>query len=193
MENENKQSTRCPNFYWKLFKATFLISMFTVGGGFVIIPLLRAKFVDEYAWIEDKDALDLVSIAQSMPGVVAVNAAILLGYRMAGIRGTLTALAATILPPLITLSIISCFYDMFASNPYVRFLLKGMQCGATAIIISVAFDLLKKQAKNKLLLPLLIIGATFILNYFFDVNIMVLVAVDGLIGLFLMRKEIYNR
>lgn len=183
---------KCPHFYWKLFKSTFLISAFTVGGGFVIIPLLRAKYVDEYGWLDDKDTLNLVSIAQSMPGVVAVNASIILGYRMAGIRGTLTALLATVLPPLVTLSVISCFYEFFASNEYVRMALKGMQCGATAIIINVAVDLFRKQAKKHLVLPLLIIAATFIANLVFDVDIMLLVIIDGIIGLLFMRGGLYS-
>ena len=181
-----------PYFFWELFKSTFLISAFTVGGGFVIIPLLRAKYVDEYGWLDDKETLHLVSIAQSMPGVVACNSAIMLGYRMAGLAGTLTALRATILPPLITLSIISCFYDAFAHNEYVRYALKGMQCGATAIIINVAYDLLKKQLKKKLALPLAIIAATFIANHFFGLNIMLLVVLDGLIGLAFMRGAKYS-
>ena len=164
-----------PNFFWELFKSTFLISAFTVGGGFVIIPLLRAKYVDEYGWLDDKETLNLVSIAQSMPGVVACNSAIMLGYRMAGLAGTLTALLATILPPLITISIISCFYDLFA-----------------AIIINVAYDLLKKQLKKKLALPLAIIAATFIANHFFSLNIMLLVVLDGLIGLAFMRGAKYS-
>ena len=181
-----------PYFFWELFKSTFLISAFTVGGGFVIIPLLRAKYVDEYGWLDDKETLNLVSIAQSMPGVVACNSAIMLGYRMAGLAGTLTTLLATILPPLITISIISCFYDLFAHNEYVRYALKGMQCGATAIIINVAYDLLKKQLKKKLALPLAIIAATFIANHFFGLNIMLLVVLDGLIGLAFMRGAKYN-
>ena len=127
-----------------------------------------------------------------MPGVVAVNASIILGYRMAGIRGTLTALLATVLPPLVTLSIISCFYEFFASNEYVRMALKGMQCGATAIIINVAVDLFRKQAKKHLVLPLLIIAATFIANLVFDVDIMLLVIIDGIIGLLFMRGGLYS-
>ena len=181
-----------PYLFWELFKSTFLISAFTVGGGFVIIPLLRAKYVDEYGWLDDKETLNLVSIAQSMPGVVACNSAIMLGYRMAGLAGTLTTLLATILPPLITISIISCFYDLFAHNEYVRYALKGMQCGATAIIINVAYDLLKKQLKKKLALPLAIIAATFIANHFFGLNIMLLVVLDGLIGLAFMRGAKYS-
>ncbi len=179
------------NFYWKLFKSTFVISAFTIGGGFVIIPLLKAKFVDEYKWLDDKDALNLVAIAQSAPGVVAANSAIILGYRMGGLLGTLVALLATILPPLITLTLISYAYDSFAHNQYIQLLLKGMQCGATAIIINVAIDLLWKELKKKLTLPLVIIAGTFIANYFFNVNLMYAVIVDAIIGFFLLRDKKY--
>ena len=179
------------NFYWKLFKSTFVISAFTIGGGFVIIPLLKAKFVDEYKWLDDKDALNLVAIAQSAPGVVAANSAIILGYRMGGFLGTLVALLATILPPLITLTLISYAYDSFAHNQYIQLLLKGMQCGATAIIINVAIDLLRKELKKKLTLPLVIIAGTFIANYFFNVNLMYAVIVDAIIGFFLLRDKKY--
>lgn len=178
-------------FYWKLFKSTFVISAFTIGGGFVIIPLLKAKFVDEYGWLNDKEALNLVAIAQSAPGVVAANAAISMGYRMAGFKGSLVALLATVLPPLITLSIISYCYDFFASNQYIQLMLKGMQCGATAIILNVALDLLIKEWKKKLLIPLLIIVGTFVANYFFDINLMYAILVDALIGFFLLREKKY--
>lgn len=195
MSDEEMKSVAasCRHFYWKLFQSTFLISAFTVGGGFVIIPLLRAKYVDEYGWLDDKETLNLVSIAQSMPGVVAVNAAIILGYRMAGLRGALTALAATILPPLVTLSVISCAYGWFATNPYVRYALKGMQCGATALIVNVAIDLLQKQWRKKLLWPLAIIVGTFVANFFFGVNIMLLVVIDGLLGLVFLRGAAYGK
>lgn len=195
MSDEEMKSVAasCRHFYWKLFQSTFLISAFTVGGGFVIIPLLRAKYVDEYGWLDDKETLNLVSIAQSMPGVVAVNAAIILGYRMAGLRGALTALAATILPPLVTLSVISCAYDWFATNPYVRYALKGMQCGATALIVNVAIDFLQKQWRKKLLWPLAIIVGTFVANFFFGVNIMLLVVIDGLLGLVFLRGAAYGK
>lgn len=178
-------------FYWKLFKSTFVISAFTIGGGFVIIPLLKAKFVDEYGWLNDKEALNLVAIAQSAPGVVAANAAISMGYRMAGFKGSLVALLATVLPPLITLSIISYCYDFFASNQYIQLMLKGMQCGATAIILNVALDLLIKEWKKKLLIPLLIIVGTFVANYFFDINLMYAILIDALIGFVLLRDKKY--
>lgn len=193
-EKETKLVTpkRDAHFYWTLFKSTFIISAFTVGGGFVIIPLLKAKYVDEYHWISDKDTLDMVAIAQSMPGVIAVNSAVILGYRMAGIPGTLVALVATVLPCLITLTIISYCYDFFIQNEYIKMILRGMQCGATALIVNVGIDLVIKQCKKKLLLPLLIIVATFIANLCFDVNIMVLIIIDGIIGFAFMRAAKYD-
>ena len=181
-----------PFSYRKLFISTFLISAFTVGGGFVLIPLMKAKFVDEYGWLEENEALDLVSIAQSAPGVMAANSSIIMGYRMGGFLGSLTALLATVLPPLITLTVISFFYDAFASNPYVRMFLKGMQCGVTAILIKVVLDLVIKQVKKKLALPLVVMAGTFIAAVVFKINIMHIIAVDAVIGLLLMRDSQYD-
>lgn len=183
--DENKK--RDGHFYRALFWSTFWISALTVGGGFVIISLLKAKYVDEFGWLDDKETLDLAALAQSMPGVMAVNASILLGYRMAGIAGALTALAATILPPLITLSLIAQAYEAFASSPVVRFALQGMQCGATALIVSVAIDLVRKQFKDRQTIPLLILVGTFVANFFFGVNLMILIAIDGLVGFLFLR------
>lgn len=186
------KAARGGHFYRALFTSTFLISAFTVGGGFVIVPLLKAKYVDEYGWLEDKETLDLVAIAQSLPGVVAVNASILLGYRMAGLPGALTALFATLLPPLFTLSFIACAYDAFAHNPFIQLALRGMQCGATALIASVALDLVKKQCKKRLVLPLAILAGTFAAQLFFGTNLMLLIAIDGFLGLLLLRDAKYD-
>ncbi|KMO87386.1 chromate transporter [Megasphaera cerevisiae DSM 20462] len=191
-EQRHERPDKNLRFFWTLFKSTFMISAFTIGGGFIIIPLLRAKYVDEYQWITDKDALDMVAIAQSMPGVVAVNSAVILGYRMAGIAGTLIALVATVLPPLITLTVISYCYDYFVQSHVIRLILRGMQCGATALIVNVGIDLLVKQIKKQLLLPLLIILTTFIGSAFFNFNVMLLVIIDGLIGLLVLRAAKYN-
>ena len=181
-----------PFSYRKLFISTFLISAFTVGGGFVLIPLMKAKFVDEYGWLKENEALDLVSIAQSAPGVMAANSSIIMGYRMGGFLGSVTALLATVLPPLITLTIISYFYDAVASNPYVRMFLKGMQCGVTAILINVVLDLVIKQIKKKLALPLIIMAGAFIAAVVFKINIMQIIAVVAVIGFLLMRDPQYN-
>ena len=180
------------NFYWQLFKSTFIVSMFTVGGGYVIIPLLKAKYVDEYHWISEEETLNMVAIAQSTPGIMAVNTAIMLGYRMAGVLGALTGMFATVLPPLMIIIIVASFYDLIAQNEMVKLALKGMQCGATALLLDVAIDLLIKQFQKKYVLPIVIIVGTFVANIFFDVNIMLLVAIDGVIGFFLLRDKKYS-
>ena len=186
------KSERTAAFYCDLFRSTFIISAVTVGGGFVIIPLLRGKYVDDFGWLTEKETLDLVAIAQSMPGVVAVNSAIILGYRMAGLMGSLVAATATVLPPLLILSIISVFYEFFIQNYYIKLVLRGMQCGATALIVNVGIDLFLKQCKRKLILPIFIVLATFIANVVFEINIMYLILTDGLIGLLFMRSAKYN-
>lgn len=187
-----QKDVRDKDFYWKLFKSTFLISMFTVGGGYVIVPLLKAKFVDEYHWLDEKETLTLVSVAQSAPGVIAVNSAIIMGYKMAGLAGAFCATLATVLPPLITLTIVSYFYSFFVSNEYVRILLKGMQCGATALILQVMYDLLKKQWSKKVALPIIITIGTFIANYFFNFNMMYIVLIDAIIGWSFLQAEKYD-
>lgn len=177
---------------WKLFRSTFIISAFTVGGGFVIIPLFKAKFVDEFGWLKEEEALNLVSIAQSAPGVVACNAAIIIGYRLAGLAGTAVALLATVLPPLLILTAVSYSYEAFAHNAYIQMLLKGMQCGATAIILDVAYRLLAKECKRKLALPLFVIAGTFLANLFFDVNILYVILADAFIGFLFLRDVRYG-
>lgn len=186
MKNSNK------NIYWELFKSTFIISAFTVGGGFVIIPLLKAKVVDEYHWLSEEEALNLTAIGQSAPGLLAVNTAIGIGYRIGGIKAALVGVLATALPPLITLTVVSYMYEEFAANVYIRYILKGMQCGATAILISVVWDMLVKQLKKKLALPLLIIGITLVAHLFFNVDLMIALVVAGLIGLLFMKAEKYS-
>ena len=104
---------------WKIFISTLYLSTFTFGGGYVIVTLMKKKFVDEYHWIEEDEMLDLIAIAQSSPGAIAVNGAIVVGYKLAGLTGTLTAIIATIIPPFAIISLISLFYNAFQSNCFV--------------------------------------------------------------------------
>lgn len=79
--------------------STLYLSAFTFGGGYVIVTLMKDKFVDKYHWIEENEMLDLIAIAQSAPGAIAVNGAIVVGYKLAGLAGVLTAIFGTVLPP----------------------------------------------------------------------------------------------
>ena len=135
MENEKKESKG--KVLWKLLLSTLYISAFTFGGGFVIITFMKRKFVDELHWIDEDEMLDLAALAQSSPGAIAVNAAILVGWRVAGFAGMLVAVVGTIVPPMLILTVISFFYQAFATNRYVSLVLKGMQAGVAAVILDV--------------------------------------------------------
>ena len=126
--------------YRKLFLSTFELSACTFGGGFVIIPLMRKKFVEELGWIEEEEMLDLTAIAQASPGAIAVNASIMLGYHIAGIPGAILAVLGTVLPPLIIISIISMFYQAFRNNVIVSMAMRGMLCGVAAVICDVVIN-----------------------------------------------------
>lgn len=136
--------------YWQLFLSTFKLSACTFGGGFVIIPLMRERFVKELHWIEEEEMLDLTAIAQSSPGSIAINASILVGYHVAGIPGALITVVGAALPPLIIISIISAFYQAFRSNKYVSMAMVGMLAGVAAVIfdvvINMAWPILKRSA-----------------------------------------------
>ena len=170
-------------FYWKLFSSTFFLSAFTFGGGYVIIPLMRKKFVDELHWIGEQEMIDITAIAQSSPGAIAVNASILVGWRVAGPLGSAVAILGTVLPPLIILSVLSLFYAAFRSNRVVAALLKGMQAGVAAVIASVVCDMAGNILKEKKLLPDLIMAAAFLATWFFGVNVAWIILVCALTGI----------
>lgn len=170
------------NKYLTLFLSTFQLSAFTFGGGFVIIPLMRKKFVEQLHWIEEQEMLDLTAIAQSSPGAIAVNASILIGYRVAGALGALTTILGTILPPLCIISVISYFYQAFISNVWVAALMKGMRCGVAAVIVDVVLKLGFDVVKKKDWVSTLIMLLAFVATYFFKVNVMIIILVCGIVG-----------
>ncbi len=139
---EKQRKKRKTSLWFRLFWATFSLSAFTFGGGYVIITLMKKKFVNEYHWIEEDEMLDLVAIAQSAPGAIAVNGAIVVGYKLAGIAGVILCVAAAILPPFLIISLISLFYDAFRQNQIVAWMLSGMQSGVAAVIVSVVYEII---------------------------------------------------
>ena len=186
----NNAKTKCTaSTYLKLFTSTFVLSAFTLGGGYVIVPLMRKKFVDELEWIEENEMLDLVAISQSCPGAIAVNASVLVGYRVGGVLGALVTVLGTAFPPLIILSVISLFYEAFRSNTYVGYALKGMQAGVAAVIIDVVYNMARDVIKKKRLLPILIMVLSFAASYIFDINIMLILVFCAIIGLYFGRGE----
>lgn len=166
----------------KLFISTLYLSAFTFGGGYVIITLMKDKFVDQYHWIDEQEMLDLVAIAQSAPGPIAVNGAIVVGYKLAGLAGLLIAIIGTIIPPFVIISVVSVFYEAFKTNQYVKVMMDGMQAGVGAVIASVVYDMASGLVKSKSILSVLIMIAAFIAAYFIKVNVIYVILICGVIG-----------
>lgn len=171
------------NVLRKVFFSTLYLSAFTFGGGYVIVTLMKKKFVDEYHWIEEDEMLDLIAIAQSAPGAIAVNGAIVVGYKLAGLLGALTAIIATIIPPFVIISLISVFYNAFRTNYVVSQVLEGMQAGVGAVIASVVYDMGAEIVRGRQASSLIIMGAAFVATCVLDVNVVYVVLVCILLGL----------
>lgn len=172
-----------PFSYWRMFCATFALSAFTFGGGFVMIPLMKQKFVDKLGWLGEDEILDLTAIAQASPGAIAVNASILLGYRVAGFCGALVCIVGTVLPPLIILSIVSLFYQAFRAQPAVAAVLRGMQAGVSAVICDVVITMGSGVLRARDVGAICVMLAAFCLVYFLRVNVIYVILACALFGL----------
>lgn len=171
----------CKN-YFLLFKSTFLLSACTFGGGYVIVSLMKKKFVDELGWLEEREMLDMVAIAQSSPGAMAVNASVLLGWRLLGWPGVLLAIVGTVLPPFIILSTVSVFYAALRDNAVVSAVLKGLMAGVCAVIFDVVISLGAGLLRAKKLFPILIMAAAFLAHYVFHTNMIYIILACGALG-----------
>lgn len=192
MKTERKKST----ILWTLFKSTFLLSAFTFGGGFVIVSLYKKKFVEELHWLDEDEMLDITAIAQSSPGPIPVNASVILGYRMAGIAGSLTAILGTILPAMLIISVIACFYTQFRTNRIIAVSLQAMRAGVAAVIFDVVIKLAKNVITTRRALYLVLMTAAFVSAVFFDVSAMLIILtclavgiIDLLISITRKKKE----
>ena len=168
MESRNKMLL-------KLFLSTLYLSAFTFGGGYVIVSLMKKKFVDECGWIKEEEMLDLIAIAQSAPGAIAVNGSIVVGYKLAGIPGMLVSILGTILPPFVILSLVSMFYIAFRDNIWVHSMLTGMQAGVAAVIIAVVLEMGHGILVEKNKISMLIMAAAFVLTFFLNINVVYVV------------------
>lgn len=176
--------------YTTLFTSIFRISAFTFGGGFVIVPLMKKRFVNDLNWIDEDEMFDIAAIAQSSPGAIAVNAAILLGYRIAGLLGAMVCIAGAILPPFIIIGVISYFYSAFSDNRIIRALLRGMQVGVAAVVLDVSVGMANQIIKTKKVAYILMMIAAFIATFIFDINIIIIILFSAFLGIIATIYEV---
>lgn len=175
---------------WHLFKATFLLSAFTFGGGFVIVSLMKKKFVEDLKWLEEDEMLDITAIAQSSPGPIPINASVILGYRMYGVIGSLVAILGTALPPMIIISVISVFYAQFRSNRIIAIALQVMRAGVAAVIFDVVINLAKNVIATKRTLYILLMATAFVGKVILGVDAMIVILCCLVVGLVDLAMEL---
>ena len=168
---------------WILFKSMFLLSACTFGGGFVIVSLMKKKFVEELKWLEEDEMLDITAITQSSPGPLPVNASVIIGYRMQGIPGSLAAVLGTILPPMFVISLICVFYTEFRQNLYIAAALQVMRAGVAAVILDVTWNLAKNVWNSHSVFYTSLMALSFCGAYFFGVSAIIIILICLVIGI----------
>ena len=164
----------------QLFTIFFKIGAFTIGGGYAMIPLIEDEIVTKKGWVAKEDFLDLLAIAQSAPGVFAVNIAIFIGYRLRGVRGCLVTALGAILPSFLIILCIALFFLRFKENPTVEAIFKGIRPAVVALIAAPTFNLAKAAKINRYTIWIPIISALLIwLLGFSPIWIILLAGIGG--------------
>ena len=183
--------------YFSLFLTMLKIGLFTFGGGYAMIALLENEFVSKRKWIEKDEFLDMVAIAESTPGPIAINAATYLGYKMLGVFGSLTATVAVCIPSFFIIYAISLFFDAFLSFTLVSYAFRGIQVCVIWLILSAGLKMLKQMKKTPFHITVLATVITcMVLFSVFSVNFSTIfyILISGSVGLFiyligLLRKR----
>ena len=131
------------NLYLTFFKTFFKIGLFTLGGGYAMIPIIEKEVVDNYNWIKREDFIDIIAIAQSCPGVLAINMSVFIGYRLKKLPGALVTCLATALPSFIIILLIAMFFHQFEYNKVVEAMFRGIRPAVVALILSPVFTTAK--------------------------------------------------
>ena len=174
-------------FLWQLFWETLRISTFTIGGGFIIVAFLQERFVEELHWLTEDEMLNLVSIAQSSPGPVAINTSVLVGYKLAGLKGTFFSVLGTTLPPLVIITVIAYCYKWIADSQALQAFFYGARYAEAALILNVTVTMVTTVFKSSKYVGLAmgILASSIMLAV--SNSVIYLVAVFALVGLIFFR------
>lgn len=169
------------NIYLDVFLTFSKIGAFTLGGGYAMLPLIEREVVDNKHWLQKEEFLDVIAVAQSLPGVMAVNTSIFIGYRLKGVLGSIVSLLATVLPSFVIILLIAMFFTHFKDNAVVAAIFKGIRPAVVALIAVPVFTTAKSAGITWKTVVIPIIAA--ILISFLGVSPIWIVLVAGLGGL----------
>ncbi len=165
-----------------LFLTFFKISAVTVGGGLTMIPVMEREFIEKRKWITGEDMVDSLALVQSMPGVIAVNMAIIIGYRTAKLPGALVSALGVAIPPFLAILVIASLFRSLSGNENVENVFRGVRAAVCALILLTAVSMGKKLLKS--LFPCLVAGISFCIFVFLpDINAVLVIIAAGLAGL----------
>ena len=150
------------NIYWESFKTFFKIGMFTLGGGYAMIPIIEEEVVNRHRWVDKEEMLDLIAIAQSCPGVFAINISIFVGYKLKKVRGAIATALGTALPSFLIILAIAMFFHQFEDNRYIAAMFRGIRPAVVALIAVPTFNLGKSAQLNRFTMWIPVVSALLI-------------------------------
>lgn len=178
--NEQKKVESLGKRCWELFKAFFRIGAFTFGGGLAMIPLIQKEAVETHEWITDEQLLEIVAIAESTPGPIAVNSATFVGYRTAGFWGSFCATLGVVLPSFLIISIIARVLDQFSEMKVFKYAFFGIRAGVLALVMQSLMKMYKKCPKSTVGYG--IMAFAFLVATFVDINVIWIIICCGFVG-----------
>jgi chromate transporter len=155
-----------PKMLAELFLTFAKIGLFTFGGGYAMIAQIKEIVVEQKKWLDDEELMQIITVAESTPGPIAINMATYVGYKKKGVAGSAMATLGVVVPSLVILYVISLFLDTFLQNKYVAYAFTGIKCGVAFLILRAGVGLFKKVEKG--LVPRLTFGIVFALMILFD-------------------------
>ena len=150
------------NIYWESFKTFFKIGMFTLGGGYAMIPIIEEEVVNRHRWVDKEEMLDLIAIAQSCPGVFVINISIFVGYKLRKVRGAIATALGTALPSFLIILAIAMFFHQFEDNRYIAAMFRGIRPAVVALIAVPTFNLGKSAQLNRFTVWIPVVSALLI-------------------------------
>lgn len=172
-----------PALWWQLFSSWFRIGLFTFGGGYAMLPLIEKEVIDKRGWTDRQEILDIYALAQSVPGIIAVNTAIFLGNRLAGPLGAIAAAAGVIGPSLVIIISIASFFQQLQESIWVLRAFSGIRAAVVGLVAAAALRIGLRTCRDKRSLALAIV--VFLLNMLTSIHVLYLLAGGALVG-FLM-------
>lgn len=181
MSNTQSKRKRTPKEYFTLFLTFFKIGAFTFGGGYAMIPLIQKEVVDKHKWVTADDILEVIAIAESTPGPIAINAATFVGYKFGGFFGAFCATLGVVTPSFVIIALLSSVIRQFQDNKVVQYAFYGIRAGVLALIVKAMINMYRKCPKSPV--AYFIFAFSFIMVALLDIKAIYVLIGCALIGL----------